>query len=201
MQSFNTDKFEHGYIPFYETFFSKMHNTKNVLEIGVFNGGSLNYFNNYFPNATIFGIDILDKTHYDTQNIKTFIVNQEDRDDLKKFLDKTNVDFDIILDDGGHTMKQQQTSFGFLFSKVKSGGLYIIEDLHTSRFQNYGTIFKSDLITTLDMCFNFKYTGNIVSNHINEEEKKYIETNVKSLTIWSINSEYNHSVTCVIEKL
>jgi hypothetical protein len=42
--------------------------------------------------------------------------------------------FDIIVDDGGHTMAQQTTSLVHLLRKVKSGGLYIIEDLHTSYF-------------------------------------------------------------------
>lgn len=42
--------------------------------------------------------------------------------------------FDIIVDDGGHTMKQQITSFTHLLGKVRSGGLYIIEDLQTSYF-------------------------------------------------------------------
>lgn len=40
--------------------------------------------------------------------------------------------FDIIIDDGGHTMKQQITSFNHLLSKVRSGGIYVIEDLQTS---------------------------------------------------------------------
>jgi mannitol-1-phosphate/altronate dehydrogenase len=42
--------------------------------------------------------------------------------------------FDIIIDDGGHSMKQQITSFTHLFAKVRHGGVYIIEDLQTSYF-------------------------------------------------------------------
>jgi len=40
--------------------------------------------------------------------------------------------FDVIVDDGGHTMKQQITSFTYLLPKVRSGGVYVIEDLLTS---------------------------------------------------------------------
>jgi hypothetical protein len=40
--------------------------------------------------------------------------------------------FDVIVDDGGHTMKQQITSFTHLLPKVRSGGIYVIEDLETS---------------------------------------------------------------------
>ena len=44
--------------------------------------------------------------------------------------------FDVIVDDGGHSMKQQITSLIHLFPKVRSGGVYVIEDLHTSYFSD-----------------------------------------------------------------
>src|SRR5690349_11812103 len=44
--------------------------------------------------------------------------------------------FDIIIDDGGHTMRQQITSLIYLLPKVRSGGIYVIEDLHTSYMIN-----------------------------------------------------------------
>lgn len=46
--------------------------------------------------------------------------------------------FDVIVDDGGHTMKQQITSLMHLLSKVRSGGVYVIEDLETSYVAGYG---------------------------------------------------------------
>lgn len=200
MNFFETDKYTHGFIEIYEPYFKELKNVKNILEIGVYNGGSLKYFSNFFPNAIVHGIDILEKKEYDTDRIKTYVVNQEDRFEINNFLNNVNIYFDIILDDGGHTMKQQQISFGMLFEKVTSGGLYILEDLHTSRLENFGTIFKTDLITSLDMLFNLKYTGNLISNHINEEEKEYIEDNIESIFIWSSNVHYNQSVTSIIKK-
>jgi hypothetical protein len=50
--------------------------------------------------------------------------------------------FNVIVDDGGHTMKQQITSLRTLFPSMPPGGIYIIEDLHTSfisRFQDHDT--------------------------------------------------------------
>ena len=44
----------------------------------------------------------------------------------------------MIIDDGGHTMNQQITSFRVLFPYVKSGGIYVIEDLCTSYWKEYG---------------------------------------------------------------
>jgi NDP-sugar pyrophosphorylase family protein len=46
--------------------------------------------------------------------------------------------FDVIVDDGGHTMRQQITSFTYLLPKVRSGGIYVIEDLLTSYIESYG---------------------------------------------------------------
>lgn len=200
MNQFNTDKYSHGFISFYEPYFNDLKFVKNVLEIGVYNGCSLKYLSYKFPNAKIYGIDIIDKTQYNTEQIKTFIANQEDRDQLIDLINKTNVEFDIIIDDGGHTMKQQQISFGVLFKYLKQGGLYILEDLHTSRLEQFGTINEGDLITSLDMLYNLKYTKNLISNHITVDEKNYIEGHVDTIVIWSKTPEYNQSVTSIIIK-
>jgi hypothetical protein len=200
MREFDTDKYDHGFIDFYEPYFNNLQDVKHVLEIGVYNGGSLKYLSSKFKNAKIYGIDIENKEQYDSDRIKTYIVNQEDREDLNNFLEKANVEFDIILDDGGHTMKQQQVSFGTLFKKLKKGGMYILEDLHTSRLEQLGTIHKDDLITSLDMLYTIKYTNNIISNHILEEEKEYIKKNLDDIIIWTRTPEYNQSVTSIIKK-
>jgi len=200
MNTYNTDKYQHGFINVYEPYFNQMLDSKNILEIGVYFGGSLQYLSDKFTNAKIYGMDIEDKSIYDTDKIKTYIGDQEKRTDLNNFLNETNVEFDIIIDDGGHTMKQQQVSLGVLFNKVRSGGLYILEDLHTSRFDNYGTIFHTDLITSLDMLYNMRYTGNMISNHMTTDEKEYLENNIESIYIWSASAENNQSVTSIIKK-
>jgi cyclopropane fatty-acyl-phospholipid synthase-like methyltransferase len=201
MEHYNTDKFDHGFIDIYEPYFRNMSDSKHILEIGVYRGGSLKYLSDKFKDGNIYGIDIENKTQYDEERIKTYIVNQEDRNALEKFLEETDVEFDIIIDDGGHTMKQQQVSLGVLFKKLKKGGIYILEDLHTSRLENFGTIFPDDLITTLDMLQSLKYTKNIVSNHMLDDEKEYIRNNVDNIIIHSKSPEFNQSVTSIIKKI
>jgi predicted O-methyltransferase YrrM len=200
MEQYNTDKYAHGFIDVYEPYFNEVSNSKHILEIGVYYGGSLKYLSDKFKDGNIYGIDIEDKTQYDEERVKTYNVNQEDRDSLNGFLKEVDVEFDIIIDDGGHTMKQQQVSFGILFKRLKKGGIYILEDLHTSRIENFGTIFPDDLITTLDMLQSFKFTNNIASNHILDDEKEYIKNNVADIRIWSKTPEYNQSVTSIIKK-
>ena len=134
-ETHKTDKCapDHNYVELYEKFFSPVRNqAKRVLEIGVWRGDSLRLWEEYFPSARIFGIDINDSSRYNTDRIITAIADQANREQLGQFIEAHGSDFDIVIDDGGHTMEQQQTSFGFLFPHVRSGGIYIIEDVHTS---------------------------------------------------------------------
>lgn len=203
MRNIRTDKISHGYLQVYDPLFMSLDSISNVLEIGVYNGDSLRLLQNYFPNSNIYGFDLTPpRDHHYNDRFKVLLGNQEDRDDLNGILNNIDGEFDLIIDDGGHTMKQQQTSFGFLFRHLKNGGVYILEDLHTSRYGlNSEYINKDDLITTLDMLQNFKNTNNIISNHMLDYEIKYLEENIESIEIWSKNIEHNISVTSIIKKI
>ena len=194
---YNTDKFNsHGYFDFYNKHFTNLTDVKNVLEIGIHNGGSLLFLHDYFPSANVIGVDIIDKSKYNNDRISTIICNQEKRNDLNKI----NGMFDLIIDDGGHLMRQQQISFGMLFNKVKSGGIFVIEDLHTStdRYPHYRD--SNDIITTLDMVKQLQSDNVLISNHITDDEKKYILDNVGMIEIFTRTECYSKSVTCVIYK-
>lgn len=107
----------------------------NILEIGIGNviyDNSLQMWEEYFPNSKVYGIDVKDCSNFNNYRIQTYIADQADRKQLMDFIKNSNVKFDIIIDDGGHMMKQQQVSFGFLFKYLKPGGLYWIEDIHSS---------------------------------------------------------------------
>ena len=110
-----------------------------VLEIGVYNGGSLYMWNNYFPGSRIIGIDIdpytkrweeLDK------NIRVEIGDQCDKDFLQKIVDEEGP-FDLIIDDAGHENHQIITSFEFLFPHLVEGGTYVVEDTFASYWPGY----------------------------------------------------------------
>lgn len=107
-----------------------------MLEIGVFRGGSLRMWKDYFhPESTIVGIDI-DKSCKDHEiadrNVFVRIGSQAD----PEFLAQVNEEFgpfDIILDDGSHKTHHQNISFGALFrTALKDGGCYMVEDVHTN---------------------------------------------------------------------
>ncbi len=103
------------------------------LEIGIRKGDSVRLWEQYFKKADLHFIDIkLDEDAYRSERSKYYLVDQEDPEQLRNFIRTTGGEFDVIIDDGGHTMNQQITSFVELFPHVKSKGVYIVEDLHTS---------------------------------------------------------------------
>ena len=132
------------YLDIYERHFERFKGKEiTVLEIGVSHGGSLQMWKHYFGvKAKIYGIDINPKCkEFEEENIKIFIGSQSDRTFLQEVL-KSVPAFDILIDDGGHTMKQQIISFEELFDHVKEDGVYLCEDLHTSYRLDYGGGYK-----------------------------------------------------------
>ena len=132
------------YFDVYDRHFSKYRDKEIVvLEIGVFQGGSLQMWKNYFgPKAKIYGVDINpDCKKFQEENIEIFIGSQSDRGFLRDLLKKIPP-IDILIDDGGHFMEQQIITFEELFSHVKNDGVYLCEDMHTSYWIKYGGGYK-----------------------------------------------------------
>lgn len=129
------------YFNIYDKHLSKFRNkSPKVLEIGVRGGGSLELWNHYFGKGSkIYGVDNDPSTLDLKFNFKADIEigDQEDMNFWKDYTDEKGF-FDIIIDDGGHTMKQQENSVVSLFNKLNYGGVYIIEDTHTSYWEEYG---------------------------------------------------------------
>jgi hypothetical protein len=93
-------------------------------------GASLKMWYDYFPNASIYGIDVNECSYLNNERVKTFVADQGSPAELAAFLEAAgNIQFDVIIDDGSHRPDHQQISFSFLFESLKPGGLYFIEDL------------------------------------------------------------------------
>lgn len=141
---YNTTKlYSPGAIHYFEHYWSYFKDLKykklNILEIGVKDGQSLLIWKDFFVNSKIYGIEINKDPlkNFNHDEIEIFFGNQKDINFLKKITNK--IKFDVILDDGGHTMDQQKESFKFLFPNgLKNSGLYIIEDLGTSYWSDWG---------------------------------------------------------------
>lgn len=201
---YKTDKGNvlHKYTDVYEYFFlPKKNEAKKIFEIGVAEGASLKMLRDYFPHAVIYGIDIKDTSHLNSDRLKTFLADQSDRKQLQKFIDAYGSDFDIIIDDGGHTMQQQQVSLGFLFKHAKKGGYYILEDVHTSIYDIYRDSFnaqENEGNTSLTMINKFIRSGLITSQYMTENEQKYLMDNIEYCSLYS--RAKGHSITCIFKK-
>jgi len=200
-----TDKgiYGHGYTEIYERFFYPLrYDPIRICEIGILNGDSLRLWAEYFPKADISGIDIVDKSSVNTKRIHAYIADQGDRNQLKKFIRNTGPGYDIILDDGGHYMKEQQISFAYLFPTVKPGGMYIIEDVHSSLPQFFpGYDVQPDgANTTLRMIERFLETNKFESPYMTRDELRYLNQNVEYAVLFAKNSR-QHSMTCLFRKV
>lgn len=141
---------KHGYTVFYEDHFKHLKdNHIKLLEIGVREARSLNMWADYFPNATIYGIDVNQACKkYETDRIKIFIGNQANKNFLEDIIKEIG-DVDIIIDDGSHRNSHQKISLDVLYPYLKEEGFYVIEDLHSSYSgkYNYGGGYKLDYST------------------------------------------------------
>ena len=122
------------YFDVYERHFAPFrHKAPTVLEIGIFHGGSLQMWREYFGRrATIVAIDIDERTkELEEPGVTIEIGDQGDEAFLRSIAERHGP-FDIVIDDGSHRFRHQITSIETLWPSVKDGGVYLIEDLHTS---------------------------------------------------------------------
>ena len=128
------------YFPIYEKHLSQWRNkTATVFEIGAFQGGSLQMWQRFFgPLATIVGIDIdpACRAHQEP-GIHVRIGDQSDSVFLQSVVDEFGAP-DIVLDDGSHMMEHVTKSFLFLYPKLSKNGIYLVEDMHTAYWEEYG---------------------------------------------------------------
>jgi len=135
-------KWEH-YFDIYHRHFARFVGQKvNVLEIGIFSGGSLEMWRSYFGEKShIYGVDIEEVCKaYENDHISVFIGDQADRSFWSTF-NKSVEGIDILIDDGGHTPEQQQITLEEMLPNLRPGGVYLCEDVHRcfNRFSAYAT--------------------------------------------------------------
>lgn len=90
------------------------------------------------PEARIIGIDLNPEAKkWEDFGFEIWVGDQSDAAFWQKFTDQVG-EVDVVLDDGGHTYKQQITTVMGLLPSVKDGGTLIVEDTHTSYMESYG---------------------------------------------------------------
>lgn len=139
---------KHNYHTVYEPEFDTIRNeTINILEVGVFKGDSVRAWLEFFPNATIYGIDVFTRVkpedidvlqHERVKWLKADSTNIAVRDQIKKAWPR--IRFDIIIDDGLHTPDANAKTLHNLFPLMKKTGKFYVED-----------VWPLDIMTTAEM--------------------------------------------------
>lgn len=139
-----SDKYSlHRYFHYYDNWFFPFRDKDiSMLEIGVLRGASLRAWEKYFPNfSNIYGLGygLDEKTmnvwvHNGTsERVKVLMGNQGKNETMKEI--SSVGPYDIIIDDGSHHPQHMIFSFFSLWTAVKPGGLYIVEDLETNYWE------------------------------------------------------------------
>jgi len=123
-------KFEH-YFEIYERHFARFAGSDaHVAEIGVYSGGSLEMWRDYFgPRASVYGIDIEERCRaYADAGTQIFIGDQADRAFWARFRAAVPR-LDVLIDDGSHRPEDQIPAFEEAFQHLAPGGVYLCEDI------------------------------------------------------------------------
>jgi len=117
----------------------------SFLEIGVWEGGSIPMWREYFANGSkLIFIDINPECKkYEESGIIVEIGNQADAEFMRKLSEKHGP-FDVVVDDGSHVNFHQIASFSYLWPHIRDHGIYIVEDCHTSYWPGFGGGFRNE---------------------------------------------------------
>ena len=137
----------HNYTPFYyELLKDKRYTVKKVFEMGIGNvpemaflgwhykpGASLRMWRDFFPNAMIYGADILPEVLFKEDRIETFLCDERDPKSVADLIGKIGSDIDLFVDDGSHDVQAQINLCKYAMPLLKRDVIYIIEDVHQNR--------------------------------------------------------------------
>jgi len=178
----------HDFAAIYERYVAEWRRRRvTVLEIGVWRGASLRMWRDYFPGGRIFGIDHQPSAAEQRgQRIEVFIGDQADEAFLAEVVESTGL-LDIVVDDGGHRVEQQVPTLSFLWPHLKPGGIYVVEDTHTSYLQSYG--------------MGWRWPGTTIANLTGYVDDLHQAWHHQPVTFADLESIHFYRGTCVLKKL
>ena len=195
----------HNYTPFYEKYISKYKNKKdlNILEIGSLRGGGTASFFYYFENPKIFCADINPfQIQVFSNRIRKFFLNTQSKESISNLNSYINEEFDLIIDDGSHNIRDQIITFCGFFQNLKKNGIYIIED--SSQYKASKNLNVDNLgYGAKEILLSLKLEDNLKVDYLSQDEAKKMKNKIKNLFIEQgnfIQNDINISEILFIEK-
>ena len=184
----NTKIISHGYSKFYEKYFVELKNKNiNILEIGSFYGNASAALFFYFRNANIYGGDINpDMFKYSSKRVKFFFIDSSKKSSIDENIISKEVNFDIIIEDASHMLRDQIISLFMLFKILNPGGYFIVEELDFPETKENMRINQSppDLKTILKKILKKE---DFMSTYIDQKEKEYFLKNFEFIKFYKGN--------------
>ncbi len=135
-----SDKWESYLHVYWEELQHIQNSSADILEIGIQNGGSLEIWAKFFPKVNkIFGYDNDPKCgslKFDDPRIKVFVGDASSKDSAVT-IQKFSSNLGLVIDDGSHKSSNIIRSFLLFFPQLNPGGIFIIEDLHASYWEDW----------------------------------------------------------------
>jgi predicted O-methyltransferase YrrM len=126
----------HSYIDVYEKYFVTKKSNVSLLEIGMMTGGSMHLWQKYFEKYKLVGIDLSpgwnverpfqSDLHSDADVTLIFGVDSRSANVPDVV---SGQEFDFVIDDGDHSVLAQMDTFQNYWPRLKTGGVYFIEDV------------------------------------------------------------------------
>ena len=178
----------HGYAKIYENLFKPKKSEKlKILEIGSFYGNASAALFFYFKNSLIYSADINpDMYKYKGSRLKNFFADTSSRGSINENILKKDIEFDIVIEDASHMLKDQIISLFMIFPKIKKGGIFIVEEIDFPEKREDMRIdqVKPDLKTILKKVLTKE---DFNSDYIQDKEKDYFLKNVDSIEFFTGN--------------
>ena len=133
------DKWVH-YFPIYHRHLDRFRGRPvRLLEIGVYRGGGLDMWSRYLgPDAKLVGLDIDEAAIRAVRGRFPVVLGDQADPEVLLRINEQYGPFDVVIDDGGHTMRQQIVTAETLFPLLNDGGVFLVEDTHTSYWSEFG---------------------------------------------------------------
>lgn len=131
----------HSYGLFYNAHLTRLRWADAVLEVGIAQGESLRAWAEYFPKATVIGLDNVSGRLVNDGRIKSLLLDCSDPYALTLFADEYRGRFSLVVDDGSHRLADQLLAARVLKRAVKAGGLLVIEDIESAE---YADLFRDE---------------------------------------------------------